>query len=499
MHLSSLPGEYGIGDLGSGSRKFIDFLTKSGQGYWQILPLGPTNDVFGNSPYMSSSACAGNPLFISPEQLIEDGWLRAEALPPYNFSEYTVEFAEVTAWKKEIIKTSWQCFQERTSPEELDIFFEKFIADRPWVKEYSLFMALKEHFGQTGWFQWPKALRLYQPHGIRGAEKEFHEEIRYFQFEQYLFFTQWKKLHAYAAAKGVQLIGDLPIYVGLDSADVWANQDIFVLSPETGEPSYLAGVPPDYFSETGQLWGNPLYRWNSRHASVQKNLHTWWAQRLQTILSTVDLIRIDHFRGFEAYWSIPAKEKTAVKGTWKKGPGIAFFQEMKKRLGTLPVIAEDLGVITPEVEKLRDDLGFPGMKILLFAFDGNPDNAYLPHNMTRNCVVYTGTHDNDTTVGWHLSPEVDENAKQQAKRYANCTEVDTSNFHRQLIHLAQSSVAGLCILPMQDALGFGNDCRMNTPGTPRNNWQWRCASRIYPAVHAIPSRRAQSIPRHPPG
>ncbi len=481
MHVSSLPGEYGIGDLGSGSRAFVDFLAKSGQKYWQILPLGPTNEVFGNSPYMSSSAYAGNPLFISPELLIEEGWLREENLPLCDFSEfseYTVDFAKMTAWKTTVINSAWRAFQQRTDLPELNAFFKKFTSEHPWVKEYSLFMALKQHFGQQSWSQWPEELRFFQKKAIKEAGETLHQEIRYFQFEQYLFFAQWKKLHAYAAAKGVGIIGDLPIYVALDSADVWAHQDIFVLSPETGDPTYVAGVPPDYFSSTGQLWGNPLYHWNSRYASVKKNLRNWWVQRLRTILSTVDIIRIDHFRGFEAYWSVPASEKTALNGAWKKGPGIQFFQEMKKRLSGFPIIAEDLGVITPEVEKLRDDLGLPGMKILLFAFDGDPDNAYLPHNIPRNSVVYTGTHDNDTTVGWYLSNEISSEAKNQAKRYANSKNDDASQFHKQMIHLAQSSVAGLCILPMQDALGFGNDCRMNTPGTSQNNWQWRCASRF---------------------
>ncbi|WP_339137515.1 MAG: 4-alpha-glucanotransferase [Candidatus Electrothrix sp. GW3-4] len=474
LHLSSLPSPFGIGDLGPESFAFIDFLAQSGQQYWQVLPLGPTNEIFGNSPYMSSSAFAGNPLFISPEQLIQDGLLSTADLPEHNFSEFLVDFAQVTAWKKGTLNKAWQTFQQQTAPAEQDRFFTKLIDTHHWLKMYSLFMALKQQFHQQGWMQWPQKIRCCQPEAIRRTTKELQKEIRYFQFEQYLFFRQWEKLHSYAQKKGIQIIGDLPIYVGLDSADVWAHQEIFTLSPQTGEPTHVAGVPPDYFSDTGQLWGNPLYRWQSKGA-VQKKLLTWWQQRLQAILSTVDIIRIDHFRGFESYWSVPAEEETALNGSWKDGPGRSFFEEMKKQLGDLPIIAEDLGIITPAVEKLRDDLGFPGMKILLFAFDDDPENAYLPQNMSRNCVVYTGTHDNDTAVGWYLSKEVPREAKALARRYANCQDTDAGHFHKQMIYLAQSSVAALSILPMQDILGFGNDCRMNQPGTASNNWQWRCA------------------------
>jgi 4-alpha-glucanotransferase len=492
LHISSLPSPFGIGDLGSGSFDFIDFLARSGQRYWQVLPLGPTNEVFGNSPYMSSSAFAGNPLFISPEQLILDDLLGKDDLPPSAFSEYLVDFGQVTAWKKEVLKRTWHIFQEQTSLAGQNRFFTKLTDDHHWLKKYSLFMALKQRFGQQGWLQWPEEIRRCLPGAVQEAEKELEQEIRYFQFEQYLFFRQWENVHGYAQEQGIQIIGDLPIYVGLDSADVWADQKIFTLSPETGEPTHVAGVPPDYFSDTGQLWGNPLYRWESAGA-VQEKLFSWWSQRLQAVLSTVDLIRIDHFRGFESYWSVPAEEETALNGIWKTGPGIAFFQTMEKQLGGLPIIAEDLGIITPAVEKLRDDLNFPGMKILLFAFDGNPDNAYLPQNITRNCVIYTGTHDNDTAVGWYLSEQVSAHAKELAGLYANCPDTDAAGFHKQMIYLAQSSVAALCILPMQDVLGFGNDCRMNRPGTARDNWQWRCAPHFITETLAAEFRNATAL------
>ncbi|MBW1751295.1 MAG: 4-alpha-glucanotransferase, partial [Deltaproteobacteria bacterium] len=295
---------------------------------------------------------------------------------------------------------------------------DEFISANPWVKDYGLFMALKQKYNQKAWFQWPEELSRRDPNALNKTKDQLKQEISYFQFEQYLFFSQWQKLRNYANKNGIQIIGDLPIYVGLDSVDVWANQNIFELDPKTALPTAVAGVPPDYFSKTGQLWGNPLYRWNTKNADVKEQLHNWWVQRLEMIFSTVDVIRIDHFRGFESYWSVPAKEKTAINGKWLKGPGIQFFQLMEKRLGKLPIIAEDLGIITPAVERLRDELGFPGMKILLFAFDGNIDNSYLPYNYTKNCVVYTGTHDNDTAIGWYLDPEVSREAKRQAKRYA---------------------------------------------------------------------------------
>ena len=480
LHISSLPSSYGVGDLGSSSYNFIDFLKASGQSFWQILPLTPVSTASGNSPYMSSSAFAGNPLFISPDLLIRDGWLRQEEVPslPSEFSEYLVDYPAVSAWKEKVLLLIWQNFQQKLSQLQQDDLLTEFTSQHPWAEDYALFMALKEHFHGQSWLEWPEELRLYQPDAVQEFKQKLHQTMQRLLFEQYVFFKQWQELHNYATANGIQLIGDLPIYVALDSADVWANQDLFMLSPKTGQPTQVAGVPPDYFSKTGQLWGNPLYRWHSRTAEVKERLLNWWEQRLRAILSTVDVIRIDHFRGFEAYWSVPAKEETALNGKWEKGPGLRFFKDMEKRLGSLPIIAEDLGVITPEVEQLRDSMNFPGMKILLFAFDGDSHNAYLPWNMPENCVVYTGTHDNDTAVGWYLSNEAAREAKLQAKQCANRNDDEASRFHNDLVYLAQISPAGLCILPMQDVLGFGNDCRMNTPGTAENNWRWRCAHRF---------------------
>ncbi len=471
LHISSLPGPFGIGDIRNGF-DFIDFLAVSGQSYWQILPLSPTSTIFGNSPYMSFSAFAGNPLFISPQYLYEQGLVDAEDLQSPLFSNYFVEFDKVAAFKQGVLKKAWDNFQSST---EKSSFFNYCRNASSWLNDHALFMALKQKFNQEPWYKWPVKLRNADKKSLLVASLELEESINYFRFEQYLFFTQWLQLRSYANDKSIKIIGDLPFYVGGDSVDVWANQQIFELDVKSREPSHVAGVPPDYFSETGQLWGNPLYRWNTRKGEVKKQLYDWWSKRLSTIFSQVDIVRIDHFRGFESYFSIPASDKTAEHGKWKRGPGINFFKEMSKRLGSLPFIAEDLGVITPAVEQLRDDLGFPGMKILLFAFDGNSDNPYLPMNYEKNCIVYTGTHDNDTTIGWYLDPDVPVESKIQMKKAANNDADEISTVHFDLMYLAMSSTADLCILPMQDILGFGNDCRMNTPATIGENWIWRCA------------------------
>ncbi len=474
LHITSLPGPYGIGDLGRGAHEFVNFLEAAGQSWWQILPLGPTSPVFGNSPYMSGSALAGNPLLISPELLLEQGLISPSELETSGFSEYLVDFGQVIPWKEKLLDSAFQRFMAGGGEKKLDEF-----ADRtPWVRDHALFLALKERFRQKPWHRWPEGLRRRKSGPLHSAARELRRRVRRHIFAQYIFFGQWRKLRRHAQDRGVAIIGDLPIYVAHDSVDTWANQEIFALDAASSRPTHVAGVPPDYFSKTGQLWGNPLYRWNSGSRKVEQHLMAWWETRLQTLFSLVDAVRIDHFRGFASYWSVPAGEVTAVNGTWRQGPGITFFREMEQRLGRLAVIAEDLGIITPEVERLRDELEFPGMKILLFGFDGSPANSHLPHTYGQNCVVYTGTHDNDTAVGWFLSPEVPREAKVQAKRYANRDDMEVDTFHRDLLYLAFSSTARLAILPMQDLLGFGNDCRMNRPGTTRGNWQWRCAPRF---------------------
>lgn len=474
LPIFSLPAEHGIGDLGTAAFRFIDFLHQAGQSYWQILPTGATDPACANSPYMSPSAFAGNPLLISIESLVADGLLSAADVPTIGTSEYIVDYDQATRFKRPLLRLAW----ERFSSEAPATVLKNFTRQHPWVTSYSLFQVLKQHYDHAPWFQWPHDVRKAEPQTLAAVTAENATAIGYHTFEQYLFFRQWEQLHTYAASRGVQIIGDIPIYVAEDSADVWANQSIFQLDPRTSRPTHVAGVPPDYFSDTGQHWGNPLYRWKTTDRAAKTALWQWWEARLRHNFSLTDIIRIDHFRGFEAYWSIPADEKTAINGKWVNGPGVEFFKDMERAIGSMPIIAEDLGVITPAVEKLRKDLGFPGMRILLFAFDGNTDNSYLPHNHTRDSVVFTGTHDNDTAVGWFLSPDVPEQNKRQAKQYANQSDPQAGIFHRDMIHLALSSVADTVIIPLQDVLGFGNDCRMNTPGTSEGNWQWRCAPRF---------------------
>ena len=469
LHISSLPGSYGVGDIGH-AVNFIDFLASAGQSYWQILPVNPTSHFFGNSPYMSFSAFAGNPLFISPDKLLEQDLLSPDDIIESKFSSYFVEFNRVWSWKFSLLKKAWKRFEQQTDQSD----FNEFCNECEWLHHHALFMALKNKYKQEPWYTWPEDLRNADKNSLLVVANELDEQIRYYKFEQYLFASQWKNLRKYATKKGVKIIGDLPIYVGTDSVDVWANQSIFDLHKRTRKPTHVAGVPPDYFSKTGQLWGNPLYRWNTRTPVVKEQLYTWWENRFKAMFNQVDVLRIDHFRGFESYWSVPAQDETAMNGVWKKGPGEQFFREMQKRIGYLPVIAEDLGVITPAVEKLRDNLEYPGMKILLFAFDGTVDNAYLPYNLQENCIIYSGTHDNDTAVGWFLDPETSKESKLQLKRMANSMNDDIKTVHNDVIHLAMSSVARLSILPMQDILGFGNDCRMNTPATTEGNWIWRC-------------------------
>lgn len=472
LPLFSLSGPFGIGEIDQEAMAFIDFLKKAGQSCWQFLPTGPTSPIFGNSPYMSSSSFAGSPLLIGTRSLIKQGLVLAGEIPDDHFSPYQVCYPEASTFKQGILKKAWQRFSSRSeNRDKLRHFAEQY----SWLRDYGLFMALKEKLHQAPWYEWPEGLRQHRITSCKQAEKELQPTVDFHLFTQYLFTIQWQHFHQYAQEQSIHLIGDLPIYVALDSVDVWANQSIFQLDASSGLPTHVSGVPPDYFSAKGQRWGNPLYRWNTGDVAVNNQLWNWWEQRLRHNFSLVDILRIDHFRGFESYWSIPAEEETAINGGWEPGPGLSFFEAMQDRLGQMPIIAEDLGIITPEVEQLRINMDYPGMKVLLFAFDGDPNNSYLPYNVEKKSVLYTGTHDNDTAVGWYLSPEVASDAKRRAKNFANCFDDNAGSFHRELIHLALSSPANLTILPMQDVLGFGNDCRMNTPGTTTGNWQWRCA------------------------
>jgi 4-alpha-glucanotransferase len=471
-HITSLPSPFGIGDIGPSSYAFIDFLVNCGQSYWQFLPTGPTTGIFDNSPYMSTSAFAGSSLLISPELLFREGLLcQADLDNIPDFSPYSIDFNVVMDYKKRLLRQAYRSFKPDTCPE-----YVTFIENTVWLNEYAIFMTLKELYNNRGWFDWPSDIAKCERPALQSILTKHVERINFFRFEQFEFFRQWRLLSQYAAGQDISLIGDLPIYVGYDSVDVWAHQAIFSLDRATFRPTKVSGVPPDYFCKTGQRWGNPLYEWHNPDEGVQKELSNWWLARLAHLFTHVDITRIDHFRGFESFWAIPEEHETATEGEWLKGPGVDFFNKMTEQLGILNIIAEDLGIITPEVVALRDELGFPGMKVLQFAFDGNADNSFLPYNFhTPQCVVYTGTHDNDTTVGWYLSDKMDDTTRTTIKRMANRSLHDRNNINNDLMYLAQSSIAKLCIFPLQDVLGFGNDCKMNSPGVPEGNWRWRCA------------------------
>jgi 4-alpha-glucanotransferase len=477
MHLTSLSSPYGIGDLGEGAYRFIDFLVATEQSYWQFLPVGPVSMVFDNSPYTSLSAMAGNPMLISPDLLREEGLLIDEDFTDLpEFSHYNVEFEKVTPYKKKLLRSAFHRFKEQGAVSDFDRFCRQ---EFGWLDDYALFMANREENNLKAWYDWPQPIAFRERTALKNSRAWLFNAVEYYKFLQYIFFKQWREMRRYAHDRGVALIGDIPIYVGLDSADAWANQECFNLDRKTLRPTHVAGVPPDYFSETGQRWGNPIYRWKEENGRDNKALYDWWRQRFRQIFQTVDIVRIDHFRGLEAYWEIPVQEETAINGEWIKGPDLKFFHEMAREIGELPIIAEDLGVITPEVEALREKLGLPGMKVLQFAFDSGPANPYLPHNyQSSQWVVYTGTHDNDTTVGWFHGDKVETASKQFALDYAGSCSPDGSRIHWDFIRMAFSSVAAVAITPMQDILGFGSDCRMNIPSGNKGNWRWRLAPRF---------------------
>lgn len=470
LHITSLPGEYGNGDIAS-SIAFISFLEKAGVGCWQFLPTCTVAEAFAYSPYMGYSAFAGNALFISPELMVADGFLSADDISSLNCdSPHISDFEWSRRVRAQLVAKGFAGFDQTRSD------FSKFCRmQEHWLADYALFVVLKKEFEQRAWTTWPAKFKNHESAALKLFARDHAEHLQLVKFEQFLFFNQWQKLREVAKDKGVTLFGDIPIYVGHDSADVWGNQSCFDLD-RSGEPLLVAGVPPDYFSETGQRWGNPLYKWQIK-GKKNRSLYTWWQNRFKQIRSMVDLVRIDHFRGFEAYWAIDRDEETAVHGTWLPGPGADFFKDMKQAIGDMEIIAEDLGVITPEVEALRDGCGFAGMKILQFAFGSGPDNIYLPQNYTTiNTVVYGGTHDNDTAVGWFLDPNTPEKARDDFRRLANS---NGSSVHHDFNRLALASTATLAILAMQDVLGFGTDCRMNTPGTVESNWLWRCNDKYF--------------------
>lgn len=462
LHPTSLPGPFGIGDIGPQAHRWIEFLSEAGCGLWQILPLGPTG--YGDSPYQSFSAFAGNPYLISPQTLLEEGLLHTDDIVDMpNFPSDKVDFGAVIPWKTGLLDRAFIQFQGSPSPElrsDLEIFREKHSF---WLEDFTLFMALKEAYGGGSWVNWPQPLLARESHALRSAQQEYEVALQRQEFRQFIFYKQWELLRRHANEENISIIGDIPIFVAHDSAEVWAKSELYYLN-DKGNLTVVAGVPPDYFTETGQLWGNPLYRWEVHKADG----YNWWLQRLKTVLEQVDIIRLDHFRGFAGYWEVPYGEKTAENGRWVPGPGQDFFSVVEKSLGPLPIIAEDLGVITPDVVEMRERFDLPGMRILQFAFTGDPEEPFLPHNHDVNSVVYTGTHDNDTSKGWYK--RVPESERSFYRRYLGR---DGSEVAWDLIRAAWGSVAMFALAPMQDFLNLGNEARMNYPGNPSGNWSWR--------------------------
>ncbi|MGA0157830.1 MAG: 4-alpha-glucanotransferase [bacterium] len=474
LHPTSLPGPFGIGDLGPSASRFIDFLEQAGMSYWQMLPLVPVMDEF--SPYQSTSAMAGNPLLISPELLLEEGLIgqeRLEGLP--DFPEERVDVSMVLGWKQDLLKAAWRNFTHDPGS-SLKQDFEEFCQHHSeWLEDFALFSALREVFEKKSWTEWPEEFKKREPSALAWAKDQHADSFGFHRFSQFLFFRQWQSLKNCVHEKGIRLIGDLPIFVAHDSADVWTHPEWFELDPD-GNPIRVAGVPPDYFSPTGQRWGNPLFLWEAMESSG----YSWWKLRMRILLETVDLVRIDHFRGFDQYWAIPAEDQTAENGSWVQGPGKSFFDAMLREFGTLPVIAEDLGLITPEVNSMRKECGFPGMKVLQFAFEDDWHQPFLPHNVESLSVIYTGTHDNNTTRGWwkEASPEL----RRNVCRYLGF-ESNEENIAANLTRLAWMSSSSLAITPLQDLLNLEGNCRMNLPGTISGNWIWRCTARQFDALN----------------
>ena len=468
MHISSLPGKYGIGTFGEEAYKFGDFLKEAGQKYWQILPLGPTS--FGDSPYQSFSAFAGNPYFIDFDLLRKDGLLEKEDYESVDFgsNEEDIDYGIIFRNKMKVLRKAYENSKSKDI-KELKLFIEE---EDAWLDDYALYMSVKNSFDLRSWQTWDEDIRLRKPEAMFKYKEELKDDISYWKFLQFEFFKQWTKLKTYLNELGIEIIGDMPIYVAEDSADVWANPDAFMLDKETLRPLKVAGCPPDIFSATGQLWGNPIYDWNH----MEKDHYKWWIDRIRQSFKIYDVLRIDHFKGFESYWSIPYGDKTAENGEWVKGPGIKVFNAIKDALGDVNIITEDLGTLTEETIKLRNDTGYPGMKILTFAFDSDYNNPFLPHNYDKNFIVYTGTHDNDTVRGW-MEKTGEKEYVEKAIEYLKLTEEE--GYSWGFIRSAWSSVADIAIAQMQDFLDLGNSARMNLPSTLGINWRWRMKARAY--------------------
>lgn len=468
LPVASLPSAYGIGCFSKEAYEFVDRLAEAGQSCWQILPLGPTG--YGDSPYQSFSTFAGNPYFIDPEDLISRGYITKRKCDSYDFGddpEY-VDYAKIYESRFLLLREAW-----KKSNISRDAGFQNFVKkNSSWLDDYALFMAVKESYDNVCWVEWDEDIKTRRPKALKAYREKFAEEIEFYRFQQYMFREQWDKLKAYANSKGISIIGDIPIYVAFDSSDAWANPELFQFDKDCN-PTAVAGCPPDAFSRTGQLWGNPLYDWEYH----KKTGYKWWMQRLAACYELYDVVRIDHFRAFDAYYSIPAGSKTAEVGEWKPGPGYELFAAMKKELGAREVIAEDLGFLTPSVLRLVKKTGFPGMKVLEFAFDSREESDYLPHNYQHNCVVYTGTHDNDTLMGWYNT--LNRHDKKFCNAYLHLKRGRKESLQWELICAALSSVADLAVIPMQDYLGLGSEARINTPSTLGDNWKWRMLPGVF--------------------
>lgn len=461
-HPTSFPGPHGIGDIGEAAFRFIDWLAVAGQRYWQVMPLGPTG--FGDSPYASPSAFAGNPLLISLAWLAGDGLLEdADLALEEPFPDHEVRFGPVITFKNAALRSAFNHFRRSAASslrQPLDAFTRE---EGHWLDDFALYMALKDEHGGRPWAEWDRAIRLREPRAMAEWSERLQDDIRFYKFVQFLFRRQWTELKRYTNERDVRIVGDIPIFVAHDSADVWANQELFQLDGE-GQPTVLSGVPPDLFTDDGQLWGNPLFDWERLAATGYR----WWIDRVRALQSMVDVVRIDHFRGFAAAWTVPASAPTAAYGRWERGPGRHVFDAIVREVGDVEIVVEDLGLITPDVVGLREELGFPGMKVLQFAFDDDPDNVYLPHTYDHKSVVYTGTHDNQTTIGWFQG--LDEKTRRQVQTYLGR---DGSDISWDMIRAALASTANLAIFPLQDAMRLGDEARMNTPGRPMGNWGWR--------------------------
>jgi 4-alpha-glucanotransferase len=468
LHITSLPSLYGIGDIGPGAYKFVDFLSQAKQSLWQVLPLNPIEQALGNSPYSSISCYASNTLLISPELMVKDGLLKKSEIEPSSvFSNKWVDYGKARNYKEKLFNLAYERFKQNSQKGD----YEKFLIDNSsWLNDFVRFVVFKKHFHEKIWNQWPNKIRDRQKQALQRLANKLNDRIEKEKFLQYLFFKQWFSLKQYCNQKGIRIIGDIPIYVNYDSADVWIHPEIFKLNKEK-KPIGVSGVPPDYFSKTGQLWGNPVYRWE-----VLRNFqYAWWIERFEHNLKMFDIVRIDHFRGFVAYWEVPTGEKNAINGKWIHAPAEDFFNTLFKKFPSLPIIAEDLGTITDDVKEIMRHFGFPGMRILLFAFgEDNPNHPYLPHNYINNCVVYTGTHDNNTIKGW-FKHEATYRDKQRLFYHLG-RKVSKQNIHWELIRFVMTSVANTVIFSMQDILGLDQAARMNQPATAEGNWQWRLLS-----------------------